>query len=100
MEIDREVIPIGAEFSNQCQILEHAMQTAASRQHDHFIETWIAPDDGRCQGLDDIADVCVGETLSQRANRRRREDDIANFAQTEEKNTQLPDYQITQLPDS
>ena len=57
--------------------------------------------DRRRQRFNDVAEVGVWEMLAQGTNRGRREDNVANLAQANQKDPfiQLPNYSITQSPD-
>ena len=46
----------------------------------------LPDDDRRGGGFDDIGEVRVGKPLAQRANGRRREDDVADLAQPDQQN--------------
>ena len=80
MEVDDEVIAFGAQLSGERDIVKKAGHTTASSSDDNLVEVRVVGDDGSCGRLDDIGEVGVGEALSQSADGRRREDDVADLA--------------------
>ena len=53
---------------------------------DHVVDMRVVLDDRRRVRLDDVGDVGGGKVAAQRANGRRREDDIADLAEPDQKN--------------
>jgi len=51
---------------------------------------WILQDDGCGVRFDDVADARVREAAAQCANGRRREHDVADLAETNQKNSEQP----------
>jgi hypothetical protein len=87
VKIDGEVVPRLAKPPDQCKITPNLGDSPAMLRDDDLIEVRIRRHDRRRRGLDDIREVSGRKALADRADRRCREDDIANLAEPNEKNS-------------
>lgn len=85
MEIDRKVIARGPQASDKGYVVAQSADSVAFRNHDHFVQMRIVRNDGCRQRLNDVAEVSVREVLAQGTNRGRREDNVADLAQANQK---------------
>lgn len=90
VEIDRDVEPLRAKRPAEPQIGNRAAQSAEPWGDDHVVEMWILKDDGCGVRFDDVADAGIREAAAQSANRGRREHDVADLAETDQKNPEQP----------
>ncbi len=61
---------------------------ARSRRHDQFVDVRAGRDDGGRERFDQVGDAGIRKPLPDRAQRRRGEDDVADFAQSNEQDVQ------------
>lgn len=87
MKIDREVEASSPQIDRELQIFPEAARRAGLGRDDDVIEVRIALDDGGGKRFDEIAEVRVGIGFSERLDRRRRQDDIANQSQADQQDT-------------
>jgi hypothetical protein len=84
MKVDRHVEASAAEPASHGQVVAHAAKPRALRHDDDLVEMRIAGNDRRGRRLDEIGDVCVGETVPKRPDARRRQRDVAEKAKSNE----------------
>ena len=83
MEIDGDIVMAATEAKTEEQI----GQQMTPRCDDDVVEVRIRGDDRRGERFDEIRQMGAGKTLPESTNRRRRENDVADFPQTNQKNT-------------
>ncbi len=59
-----------------------------TRRDDQFVDIGIVLDDRRRGRLDEVRDVGLGKAPAERANGRRREDDVADLPQPDQQDLQ------------
>ena len=87
VEIDGEIEAHRAEPPAERDVADEPARPADARRDDDFVQMRIALDDRRGGRLDDVGEVRVGKSIAQRADGRRREHDVADFTQADEKNS-------------
>ena len=88
MQIDRDVESPPPEVPRQPEVVGHARPAALVRDRDHVGEVRVVGDDGRGAGFDEIGETRRRVVPAQRANHRRREDDVADEPKADEKDVQ------------
>jgi hypothetical protein len=73
-----------AQAASQDQIADESTGPSAARRDDHLVQMRIVPNDRSSGRLDKVGEVRIGKTRAQRGNRRRGEDDVADFAEADE----------------
>ncbi len=81
VEVDHQVVPLTAQPAGQPQIVGNSTQAGASRRHNHFIQVRVFSNDSERLRFDQIREMRVRKPALQRANERRRENDVAYQAQ-------------------
>jgi len=87
VKIDREIEAAPPEVERQPQIVTEPARRIGCGRDDDLIEVRIVPDDWRRQRLDEVRQARIGKRLSNSADRRRRQDDVANQAKADEKDS-------------
>ena len=85
MKIDHQIEAIGFQSPREAQIVAAARQPAWTLDDQDFGKIGVMPHDRLGRGLDEIGDARTGKPPLERADRRRREHDVANQPQTDEK---------------
>jgi hypothetical protein len=86
MEIDDEIETRASQTPGEPRIIEWPARTTWSLGDDDVVQMRIVTDDGLGCGLDKVADMGLRKPSSHRSDRWCREHDIANQAQSNEKN--------------
>jgi hypothetical protein len=82
MKVDCQVEPFGSKAPAECDV-GHEVSPGGD---DDFIDQWIRGDDCGGDWFDEVGEVRPGKTVAHSSHRRRREHDVANFAETNQKN--------------
>ena len=88
MEVDDQIETGAPEPSRERHIVRDPTETSWPLGNEDLVEMWIVLDDRRSRTLDKVGDRCVGIMLPQRRDRRRREDDVADQAKPNQKDSQ------------
>ena len=92
VKVDREIVALAAQPSDEREIGAQAAGRVRAARHDHFVEVGIVAHDRRGFFFDDVGDAGVGVVAADGSNGRRREHDIADQPQPDQKNVQMPVY--------
>ena len=88
--------------AERCGQVAHERERAArARELDDFVDVRIARDHRSGRRFDHVGEMRVRKTLTNGANRGRREDDVADLSQPHQKDLQFtnsPIHQLTNLP--
>src|SRR5262249_4023343 len=87
VKVDGEIESLGSKASAQGEVGGQSPQSAKARCDDDFADVGVADDDRRRVRFDDVGEVSVRVVPPQSVNRRRREDHIADLAQTNQKDS-------------
>ena len=85
VQVENHVVAGAAQPPGEPCVGRNPRQAGWPGRHDHFIDISIARDDRRRLGLDEIRDVRFRKNPLQGPRNRRGEDDVADQAQTDEK---------------
>jgi hypothetical protein len=87
VEIDRQIEPGRAQTSDERDVRGHARGTSATWRHDHLVEVKVRGHDRRRSRFDDVRNVRLWKTGTNRAQGGSGEDDVANLPQPDEENS-------------
>lgn len=92
MQVEDDVVAVTAQIQAQAEIGGQPRQPLSPRCDDHGIECRVVTDDGGRRGLDQVGEVGVRERTAECAERRRREDHVADEAEPYDEHAHGGDY--------
>ena len=88
VEIDHQIKMSSAKSPRQRKVISPSRETARPLDDDHFIDRRMMTHHRLSRGFDEIGDARVRKFPPQRGDRGRREDDVADQPETDQKNSQ------------
>lgn len=86
MHVDDDVVAFAPQTPPKRHIIGDALKTAPAGHHDDLVYMGIATHDWLGCRLDHVRQMRGGELATERADRGRREDDVADQSQPEDEN--------------
>ena len=84
MQIDGEVVATARQLARHLDVVRDPRHAAPARDDDQVVDVWIGFYDRCGVGLHHISDVSLGVVPPECAEERRREDHVADGAQSDE----------------
>jgi hypothetical protein len=88
VEVDRQVVLRRSQAPTEREVGSQSNETTLARRDDHLVQRRVRRDDGSGRRLDEITQMGVGKAIANGSDGRRREDDIADLAQTNQEDLQ------------
>ena len=92
MKVDREIVSLAPQPSDEREIGEQAAGRVRAARHNHGVEMRIVTHDGFSFFFDDVGDAGVGVVAAEGSNGRSREHDITDQPEPDEQDVQMPIY--------
>jgi len=86
VKIDGEVVLCLTQPPAERDIRKEPFETSRTRCNDDLVEVAVMADHGSGGRLDDVGEVCVREAAPEGMNGRRRENDVADLPEADQKN--------------
>ena len=88
MKVDDDIEPGAAKLESGANIVTEPSGSPASLKHDDVVETGMMPEHRLARGFDDVCELRAGIDTAERADERRREDDVADESRPDEQDLQ------------
>ena len=97
VQIEHHVVPIAPQPPAESQVVEHPLPAASAWCDDDLVQIRMVTDDGSRRWFDEVGEVRIRIGPPQCRNHRRREDHVADEAQTHDEHTHGGDYNAERL---
>src|SRR5207248_9019931 len=87
VKVDGQVVARALEAPGKLQVCGELDEGVPFRRDDDLVDARVALDDRRRRRLDEVGDVSLRKPVTQGANRRRREHDVADLAETDKEDS-------------